>query len=71
MKRYIEISDRLYSAAKIAGVANGYSISEQVQYWAQVGKACIDNPDLPVNFIVDAFESLKTKEDETKLFIRV
>lgn len=71
MRRDIEVSEELYSAAKIAGDTDGYSISEQVQYWAKIGKTCIENPDLPVNFIIDSFESLKTKDDEAELFIRV
>lgn len=58
----IEISEALYSAAKFAGEKDGYSVSEQVQYWAKVGKACIDNPDLPVNFIQDALASLGSTE---------
>jgi hypothetical protein len=67
----IEISETLYSAAKLAAEKDGYSVSEQVEYWAKVGKACIDNPDLPVNFVIDSLESLKSKDDETEFFIRV
>jgi hypothetical protein len=53
----LEISEALYLAAKLAGEKDGYSVSEQVQYWAKVGKACIDNPDLPIHFIQDALAS--------------
>lgn len=67
----IEISETLYSAAKLAAEKDGYSVSEQVEYWAKVGKACIDNPDLPVKFVIDSLESLKSKDDETEFFIRV
>lgn len=67
----IEISETLYSAAKLAAEKDGYSVSEQVEYWAKVGKACIENPDMPVNFIIDSIESLKTKDNETEPFIRV
>lgn len=67
----IEISETLYSAAKLAVEKDGYSVSEQVEYWAKVGKACIENPDMPVNFIIDSIESLKTKDNETEPFIRV
>jgi hypothetical protein len=58
----IEISEALYSAAKLAGEKEERSVSEQVQYWAKVGKACIDNPDLPIHFIQDALTSLSSKE---------
>lgn len=58
----IEISETLYSAAKLAAEKDGYSVSEQVEYWAKVGKACIDNPDLPIHFIQVALASLSSKE---------
>jgi hypothetical protein len=58
----IEISETLYSAAKLAAEKDGYSVSEQVEYWAKVGKACINNPDLPIHFIQDALASLSSKE---------
>ena len=67
----IQIKSELYKNAKIAAARDGRTVSQQVQYWAKVGKACIENPDLPVNFIIDSLESLKTKDDETELFIRV
>lgn len=67
----IEISETLYSAAKLAAEKDGYSVSEQVEYWAKVGKACIENPDMPVNFIIDSIESLKTKDNETEPLIRI
>ena len=67
----IQIKSELYKSAKIAAAQDGRTVSQQVQYWAKVGKACIENPDLPVNFIIDSLESLKTKDDETELFIRV
>jgi hypothetical protein len=71
MKFPIRIKSELYKSAKLVAAQEGNTVSQQIQYWTQVGKACIDNPDLPVNFIVDSLESLKTKEDETKLFTRV
>lgn len=67
----IRIKSELYKSAKLSASRDGRTVSQQVQYWAKVGKACIENPDLPVNFIIDSLESLKTKDDETEHFIRV
>ena len=42
------------------------TIPEQVAYWAKIGKAAIDNPDLPVSFIIDIFKAMD-ESDEGKL----
>jgi len=42
----------------------------QIEFWAQVGRACIDNPDLPVNFVIDSLASLETAEKDKKSFKR-
>ena len=71
MAHYITVSEALFLAAKSVASANKLSVGNQIQYWAQVGRTCIENPDLPVNFIIDSLKSLKTKDNETELFIRV
>ena len=47
----IKISDELYSAAKWTAEAENRSIAGQIEFWAKIGRASIDNPDLPVDFI--------------------
>ena len=48
-----KISSKLYSDAAIEAQANNITVDEQVSIWAKVGKAALDNPDLPANFIKD------------------
>jgi hypothetical protein len=67
----IKLKSDLYNSAKLAAKREERTVSQQIQYWAYVGRTCIDNPDLPINFIIDSLESLKTKDDEAELFIRV
>jgi hypothetical protein len=69
MKIPIWVKSDLYKSAQLASTGLG-TASEQVQYWAQVGRACIDNPDLPVNFVIDSLESLNTNEDQIAPFTR-
>ena len=47
----IKISEELYRAAKWTAEAENRSIAGQVEFWAKIGRAAIDNPDLPVDFI--------------------
>lgn len=48
-----KISPKLYREAAIEAQANNISVDELVSLWAKVGKAALDNPDLPANFIKD------------------
>lgn len=48
-----KISSKLYREAAIEAQANNITVDEQVALWARVGKAALDNPDLPVAFIKD------------------
>ena len=51
--RSIKISDDLYRAAKWTAEAECRSISGQIEFWAKMGRAAVDNPDLPIDFIRD------------------
>jgi len=49
----ITIDDGLYQQAKIQAKAQRRSIRQQIEWWATVGKAALENPDLPIDFIHD------------------
>ncbi|GAO35709.1 hypothetical protein SCT_1100 [Sulfuricella sp. T08] len=49
----VRIDDELYENAKVAAKAEHRTIAGQIEFWAQVGRTALDNPDLPVEFIVD------------------
>lgn len=49
----VRIKDSLYKEAKLRASVEHRSTAEQVSYWASLGKACEDNPDLPFGFIRD------------------
>ena len=49
----IRIDENLYKEAKQAAIAENRTAPLQIQYWARVGKAALDNPDLPIEFIRD------------------
>jgi hypothetical protein len=71
MNAYIGISRELRRSAELATMDGQRTVSGQIQYWAKIGKACIDNPDLPVNFVVDSLDSLTQSEIEQSPFTRI
>ena len=49
----LEIDAQLYNEAALEANENHITVDEQVILWAKVGKAALDNPDLPAAFIKD------------------
>jgi hypothetical protein len=70
MSMPVRIEPDLYNRAKKEAAIEHRTIAGQIEFWAQVGRACIDNPDLPVNFVIDSLASLETPEKDKKSFKR-
>lgn len=49
----LKLSDELINLAKPHAAAEHRSIPKQIEYWARLGKAVEDNPELPLQFIKD------------------
>ena len=49
----LKLSDDLVEMAKPHAAAQHRSVPKQIEYWARLGKAIDDNPDLPLQFIKD------------------
>jgi len=49
----VRIDETLYSQAKAQSKAEHRIIAGQVEFWALIGRAALDNPDLPIDFIRD------------------
>ncbi len=47
----VRINDTLYEMARAQAHAEYRTIAGQIEFWAMVGKASLDNPDLPVDFV--------------------
>lgn len=66
MSMPVRIDPNLYAMARAEAAIEHRTIAGQIEYWAKVGRTAIDNPDLPVTFIVDILASLaETVEYET------
>jgi len=60
----IRIDKVLYEEAKRSADAECRTVPLQVAYWAKIGKAALDNPDLPIEFIRDGLTAKKRGEFE-------
>lgn len=67
MSMPVRIEDELYEQAKTASKGECRTISGQLEFWAKVGKAALDNPDLPIEFVR---ELLIARSEDRKQFDR-
>lgn len=51
MSMPVRIEDELYEQAKTASKGECRTIAGQLEFWAKIGKAALDNPDLPTEFV--------------------
>lgn len=63
----IRIDDALYETAKVRAKAEMRSIPQQVAYWAKVGRAALDNPDLPIEFVRDTLQAMEEESESFEL----
>ena len=62
----VRIDESLVDAARAAAKAEFRTVQGQVEFWAKVGRAALDNPDLPASFIAESLMSLtEPREDAT------
>ena len=54
----VRIDDDLYAQAKSEAAAEHRTIAGQIEFWAKVGRAALDNPDLPASFIAESLISM-------------
>lgn len=66
----VRIDKETYERAKTEAVIEHRTIAGQIEYWAKVGRTAIDNPDLPINFIIDSLASLAEPASEKVQHIR-
>jgi hypothetical protein len=65
----IRIDQTLYNQARNEAACEHRTIAGQIEYWAKVGRAALDNPDLPVDFIAESLAALSEPRDETTDFV--
>ena len=71
MSTVIRISESLAKDAKIRSNVEHRSLTAQIEYWAVIGKAVEENPDLPYSFIKEILlgvEEMKQHGKEEYVF---
>jgi len=69
MSTTIRIGDEIYAEAAKTAKAECRTIPSQIEYWAKIGKAALDNPDLPIEFVKDLVISLGQSRSLAERFI--
>ena len=65
----IRIDQTLYDQARSEAIAEHRTIAGQVEYWAKVGRAALDNPDLPVSFVAETLAGMAEPRVEATPFV--
>lgn len=65
----IRIDQTLYEQARSEAQAEHRTIAGQIAYWATVGRAALDNPDLPVSFIAESLVSMAEPREDATVFV--
>ncbi len=65
----IRIDQTLYNQAKADAAAEHRTIAGQIEFWAKVGRAALDNPDLPVSFIAETLASMAEPREDATPFV--
>ena len=65
----VRIEDDLYASARDQAKAEHRTIAGQIEFWAKVGRAALDNPDLPVDFISESLMSLAEPIERATPFV--
>ena len=65
----IRIDQTLYNQARQDALAEHRTIAGQIEYWARLGRAALDNPDLPVSFLAESLTSMAEPREEATAFV--
>ena len=64
----VRIDDTLYEQARAEAQIEHRTIAGQIEFWAMVGRAALDNPDLPVTFVAQSLASLAEPREQATAF---
>lgn len=65
----IRIDQVLYNQAKADAAAEHRTIAGQIEFWAKLGRAALDNPDLPVSFVAESLVSMAEPREDATPFV--
>lgn len=65
----VRINQDLYELARQDAALEHRTVAGQIEFWARVGRAALDNPDLPVSFVAESLASLAEPREQAQPFL--
>lgn len=65
----VRIDETLYEQARAEAKVERRTIAGQIEFWAMVGRAALDNPDLPVTFVAESLLSMSEPREQATPFV--
>ncbi len=65
----MRIDEALVNEARAAAKAEFRTVQGQIEFWAKVGRAALDNPDLPASFIAESLMGLAEPREDATPFV--
>lgn len=65
----VRIDKDLVNAARTTAKAEFRTVQGQVEFWAKVGRAALDNPELPASFIAESLMSMAEPHEDSMVFV--
>ena len=65
----VRLDDELVNQARSAAKAEFRTVQGQLEFWAKVGRAALDNPDLPAEFIAESLMAMAEPRSEAEPFV--
>ncbi|TLU84803.1 MAG: hypothetical protein FDX21_05710 [Chlorobium sp.] len=65
----VRIDDTWYGQAKAQAKAEHRTITGQIEFWAMIGRAALDNPDLPIDFVRDLLVARAEEKSHSTPFV--
>ncbi|HDO51713.1 MAG TPA: hypothetical protein ENH05_03140 [Rhizobiales bacterium] len=65
----VRIDEVLVEEARVAAKAEFHTVQGQIEFWAKVGRAALDNPDLPASFIAESLMAMNEPREQAEPFV--
>lgn len=69
MSMPVRIDNELYEQAKTASRGECRTIAGQLEFWAKIGKAALDNPNLPIEFVRELLIARAEDREQLTAFV--
>lgn len=65
----VRINEALVETARKAAKTEMRTVQGQLEFWALVGRAALDNPDLPTSFVAESIISMSEPREDSMPFV--